>query len=91
MTTVFLLMAPSAFLFIVPSHKILKLILIIVFVMIFSAALSIFTKAYAGVFLVKLWAFVNQPTLTVSTGDDTSFSLAPRLIVQSLWYANEYV
>ncbi|KAL6715215.1 hypothetical protein ACLMJK_007479 [Lecanora helva] len=44
-TTVFLLMAPSAILFLVPGHNLLKLMLILLFVLLFSAALSIFTKA----------------------------------------------
>ena len=44
-TTVFLLMAPSAILFLVAGHNLMKLIVIFVFVLLFSAALSIFTKA----------------------------------------------
>lgn len=43
--TVALLMAPTAVLFLVPEHAVVKLVVIVVFTMLFSAALGIFTKA----------------------------------------------
>lgn len=42
---VVLLMVPTAVLFLVPEHGILKIMLIMIFTMLFSAALSVFTKA----------------------------------------------
>ncbi|CAL8581470.1 hypothetical protein XPA_007160 [Xanthoria parietina] len=42
---VVLLMVPTAVLFLVPEHDILKIMLIMIFTMLFSAALSVFTKA----------------------------------------------
>ncbi|KAL8672342.1 MAG: hypothetical protein Q9168_003195 [Polycauliona sp. 1 TL-2023] len=42
---VILLMVPTAVLFLVPEHNILKIFLIMLFTMLFSAALSVFTKA----------------------------------------------
>ncbi|CAO1598600.1 hypothetical protein XANCAGTX0491_002361 [Xanthoria calcicola] len=42
---VVLLMVPTAVLFLVPEHDILKIMLIMIFTMLFSAALSLFTKA----------------------------------------------
>ncbi|KAL8929051.1 MAG: hypothetical protein Q9208_001494 [Pyrenodesmia sp. 3 TL-2023] len=43
--TVALLMAPTAILFLVPEHAVVKLVVIVVFTLLFSAALGIFTKA----------------------------------------------
>lgn len=43
--TVALLMAPTAVLFLVPEHAVVKLVVIVVFTMLFSAALGVFTKA----------------------------------------------
>ncbi|KAL9604370.1 MAG: hypothetical protein Q9219_000558 [cf. Caloplaca sp. 3 TL-2023] len=43
--TVVLLMAPTAVLFLVPEHAVVKLIVIVVFTLLFSAALGLFTKA----------------------------------------------
>lgn len=43
--TVVLLMAPTAVLFLVPEHAIVKLVVIVVFTLLFSAALGVFTKA----------------------------------------------
>lgn len=45
LTTVGLLVGPSAVMYAVPGHGTLKIILILVFTMGFSAALSAFTKA----------------------------------------------
>lgn len=45
LTTVGLLVGPSTVLFIVPGHPTLKIVLIMVFTLLFSAAVSIFTKA----------------------------------------------
>lgn len=42
---VMLLMAPTIVLFLVSGHGTLKIILIIVFTLLFSAAMSVFTKA----------------------------------------------
>ena len=42
---VVLLMAPTTVLFIVPGHGALKIVLILLFTLLFSAAMSIFTKA----------------------------------------------
>ena len=42
---VVLLMVPTAVLFLVQEHGILKIMLIMIFTMLFSAALSVFTKA----------------------------------------------
>lgn len=43
--TVVLLMAPTAVLFLVPEHAVVKLVVIVIFTMLFSAALGVFTKA----------------------------------------------
>ncbi|KAI4200003.1 MAG: hypothetical protein LQ346_002476 [Caloplaca aetnensis] len=43
--TVVLLMAPTAILFLVPEHAVVKLVVIVVFTLLFSAALGVFTKA----------------------------------------------
>ncbi|KAI4132139.1 MAG: hypothetical protein LQ338_000893 [Usnochroma carphineum] len=43
--TVALLMAPTAVLFLVPEHAVVKLVVIVVFTLLFSAALGVFTKA----------------------------------------------
>ncbi|KAL8711527.1 MAG: hypothetical protein Q9225_007101 [Loekoesia sp. 1 TL-2023] len=43
--TVMLLMAPTAVLFLVPEHAVVKLMVIVVFTFLFSAALGVFTKA----------------------------------------------
>ena len=43
--TVILLMAPTAVLFLVPEHAVVKLVVIVVFTLLFSAALGVFTKA----------------------------------------------
>ncbi|KAL8707662.1 MAG: hypothetical protein Q9220_007324 [cf. Caloplaca sp. 1 TL-2023] len=43
--SVVLLMAPTALLFLVPEHDILRIMLIMIFTLLFSAALSVFTKA----------------------------------------------
>lgn len=43
--SVLLLMAPTALLFLVPDHPKLKIILIMIFTLLFSAALGVFTKA----------------------------------------------
>lgn len=43
--TVMLLMAPTAVLFLVPEHAVVKLVVIVVFTLLFSAALGVFTKA----------------------------------------------
>lgn len=45
LTTVGLLVGPSTVLFIVPGQPTLKIVLIMVFTLLFSAAVSIFTKA----------------------------------------------
>ena len=45
LTTVGLLVGPSAILFLVPDHRILKIVIIMLFTLLFSAAVSIFTKA----------------------------------------------
>lgn len=45
LTTVGLLVGPSTVLFIVPGHPTLKIVLIMVFTLLFSAAVSVFTKA----------------------------------------------
>lgn len=45
LTTVGLLIGPSTVLFVVPGHHILKIVLIMLFTLLFSAAVSIFTKA----------------------------------------------
>ena len=45
LTTVGLLVGPSAILFVVPGHRTLKIILIMLFTLLFSAAVSVFTKA----------------------------------------------
>ena len=42
---VVLLMAPTTVLFLMPGHGILKIILIMLFTLLFSAAMSVFTKA----------------------------------------------
>ena len=42
---VVLLMAPTTVLFIVPGHPTLKIVLIMLFTLLFSAAMSVFTKA----------------------------------------------
>lgn len=42
---VVLLMAPTIVLFLVSGHNTLKIILIMVFTLLFSAAMSVFTKA----------------------------------------------
>lgn len=43
--TVLLLMAPTAVLFLVPEHAVVKLVVIVVSTLLFSAALGVFTKA----------------------------------------------
>ena len=45
LTTVGLLVGPSAILFVVPGHRTLKIVLIMLFTLLFSAAISVFTKA----------------------------------------------
>ena len=45
LTTVGLLVGPSAILFFVPGHRTLKIVLIMLFTLLFSAAVSVFTKA----------------------------------------------
>ena len=45
LTTVGLLVGPSAILFFVPDHRTLKIVLIMLFTLLFSAAVSVFTKA----------------------------------------------
>ena len=45
LTTVGLLVGPSAVLFVVPEHHTLKIVLIMLFTLLFSAAVSVFTKA----------------------------------------------
>ena len=45
LATVGLLVGPSAVLFLVDGHSKLKILLIMVFVLLFSLALSLFTKA----------------------------------------------
>ena len=45
LTTVGLLVGPSAILFFVPAHRTLKIVLIMLFTLLFSAAVSVFTKA----------------------------------------------
>ena len=42
---VVLLMAPTTVLFVVPAHATLKIVLIMLFTLLFSAAMSVFTKA----------------------------------------------
>lgn len=44
-TTVSLLMLPSAVLYILPEHRALKIVLILLFTLLFSSALTVFTKA----------------------------------------------
>ncbi|KAK0513549.1 hypothetical protein JMJ35_003913 [Cladonia borealis] len=68
LTTVGLLVGPSAILFFVPDHRTLKIVLIMLFTLLFSAAVSVFTKAkrhemlaatatYAAVLVVFLGNF----------------------------------
>lgn len=45
-TTVSLLMLPSAVLYILPEHRALKIVLVLLFTLLFSSALAVFTKAY---------------------------------------------
>ena len=43
--TVGLLVGPTTVLFVVPAHRTLKIVLIMLFTLLFSAAVSVFTKA----------------------------------------------
>ncbi len=50
-TTVSVLMLPSAVLYILSEHRALKIVLMMLFTLLFSSALTVFTKAYVTLFL----------------------------------------
>lgn len=76
-TTVSLLMLPSAVLYLLPEHQALKIILIMLFTLLFSSALTIFTKAYVAyslprefrIYLIKKW---REDRAQIFLGRDTS-------------------
>ena len=68
-----LMMLPTAMLFVLPSHDIVKIVLVILFTLLFCVALSIFTKAYVDRLAHLLSDFILKTSLhsmlLISTAD----------------------
>ena len=68
-----LMMLPTVVLFVLPSHDIVKIVLIILFTLLFCVALSIFTKVYVDRLAHLLSDFILKTSLhsmlLISTAD----------------------